>query len=64
MSLNDKPYMQLADSVVVGRIMRAAAVPVRMSWMCIKDAIGTSVTSRQRGASVAFGPKRTSAERL
>jgi hypothetical protein len=30
------PYMQLADGVVVGRIMKAAAVPVGMSWMWIE----------------------------
>ena len=30
---NDDDYDVLADGVVVGRIMKAAAVPVGMSWM-------------------------------
>jgi hypothetical protein len=30
---NDDDFDVLADGVVVGRIMKAAAVPVGMSWM-------------------------------
>ena len=30
---NDDDYDVVADGVVVGRIMKAAAVPVGMSWM-------------------------------
>jgi hypothetical protein len=30
---NDEDYDVLADGIVVGRIMKAAAVPVGMSWM-------------------------------
>ena len=30
---NDDDYDVLADGAVVGRIMKAAAVPVGMSWM-------------------------------
>jgi hypothetical protein len=30
---NDDDYDVLADGVMVGRIMQAAAVPVGMSWM-------------------------------
>jgi hypothetical protein len=31
--LNDDDFDVLCDGVVVGRIMKAAAVPVGMSWM-------------------------------
>jgi hypothetical protein len=30
---NDEDYDVLADGIVVGRIIKAAAVPVGMSWM-------------------------------
>jgi hypothetical protein len=30
---NDDDYDVIADGIVVGRIMKAAAVPVGMSWM-------------------------------
>jgi hypothetical protein len=30
---NDEDYDVLADGIVVGRIMKASAVPVGMSWM-------------------------------
>jgi hypothetical protein len=30
---NDEDYDVLADGIVVGRIMKGAAVPARLSWM-------------------------------
>jgi hypothetical protein len=56
---NDDDFDVLADGVVVGRIMKAAAVPVGMSWMCTlafghhEDRIPTRGYAATREAAMA-----------
>ena len=61
---NDDDYGVLCDGVVVGRIMKAAAVPVGMSWMWTltfghhedREKLAAGVVLRSGGSS-AFGSK-------
>jgi hypothetical protein len=56
---NDDDFDVLADGVVVGRIMKAAAVPVGMSWMwtlafgCHEDRTPTHGYEATREAAMA-----------
>jgi hypothetical protein len=61
---NDEDYDVLADGVVVGRIMKAAAVPVGMWWMWRRafdyheDCTPTYGYEAMRGATMAAFAKR------